>query len=450
MSLPRYERYKDSGVEWIGEIPEGWEVKRLKFLSSLISKGTTPSTIGREILPAGDVRFIKAENILNNSIVDEPSNFIDQATHQILNRSQLEAYDILFVIAGATIGKVAILPETVCPANTNQAVSFIRLDNKESVQFGWYWLQSDSISKVLWLDAVQSAQPNLSMENLGNFYVPLPALPEQTAIASFLDRKTAEIDQLIANKEKLIALYEEEKTVIINRAVTKGLDPQVKLKPSGVDWLGDISEHWEVKRLKYLTSILNDGTHGTFKRTASGYRLLSVRNIINDEFVFLDDDSRVSEEDFDIITKPFLVAEGDLQLAIVGATLGKVAIVPKLDEKFATQRSVATIRTKQELVHNKFLFYFLKSSSFQSFLWLNAGFSAQPGIYLGSLANCHIPTPDLTEQIAIVAHIETECSRLDAIIDKFKKQIDLFKEYRTTLISEVVTGKIDIRDEVAA
>jgi type I restriction enzyme S subunit len=416
-------------VEWIGEIPENWNVSSIGRYTNL-GRGRVISHLEIQ------------ENIGNFPVYSSQTE--NNGVMGFINTYDFEGEYVTWTTDGANAGTVSYRSGKFNCTNVCGTIQ-PRDDEQIVLRFLPYLLNLGTKFSVR-LDI----NPKLMNNMMAKIPLVLPSKTEQTAIASFLDRKTAEIDQLIANKEKLIALYEEEKTAIINRAVTRGLDPQVSTKPSGVDWLGDIPEHWEVKRLKYLTLILNDGTHGTFKRTTLGYRLLSVRNIKNDEFVFLDDDSRISEEDFDIITKPFLVKEGDLQLAIVGATLGKVAIVPELDEKFATQRSVATIRTKKELIHNKFLFYFLKSSSFQSFLWLNAGFSAQPGIYLGSLANCHVPTPNLTEQAAIVVYIETECSRLDTIIDKFKKQIELFKEYRTTMISEVVTGKIDVRDEVAA
>ena len=450
--IRRYESYKDSGVEWIGEIPEGWDVKKIKYLAlgkdTLFLDGDWIES--KDIVfDDSQIRYITTGNVGEGKYKEQGLTYITEETFKKLNCTEIFPDDLLISRLNPPIGRCCIVPELGNRIVTSVDNVVLRPDNIYQKSFLKYAMSNPRYYEYTSLIARGATMQRISRGLLGDVALPVtPEGEEQTAIALFLDRKTIEIDQLIANKEKLIALFEEEKTAIINRAVTRGLDSAVKTKPSGVDWLGDIPEYWDVKRLKYLTLILNDGTHGTFKRTTLGYRLLSVRNIIKDEFMFLDDDSRISEEDFDIITKPFLVAEGDLQLAIVGATLGKVAIVPKLDEKFATQRSVATIRPKQELVHNKFLFYFLKSASFQSFLWLNAGFSAQPGIYLGSLASCHIPTPGLTEQTTIVTHIETECSRLDTIIDKFKKQIELFKEYRTTLISEVVTGKIDVRGEV--
>ena len=170
---------KPSGVEWIGKIPVHWEVKRIKYLASLISKGTTPTTIGREILDEGEIRFIKVENIVDNQIELKPEYYIDEETNQALQRSQLKKNDLLFVIAGATIGKVSLVKPNHLPANTNQAVSFIRPHEKEFPEFIYYWLQSDSIQKIIWLKTVQSAQPNLSMEDLGNLYIPYPSIAEQ-------------------------------------------------------------------------------------------------------------------------------------------------------------------------------------------------------------------------------------------------------------------------------
>lgn len=211
---------KDSGIEWLGEIPEHWEVKKLKYLSKIISKGTTPSTIGKEITLSGDIRFIKAENISNNQVVSQPENYIDIDTNELLKRSELEECDILFVIAGATIGKVAILNSQYLPANTNQAISFIRLIDRKTTKFVWYVLQSSSVNKLIWLNAVQSAQPNLSMENLGNFDIPFPGLEEQRQIVQYIETETARIDVKTAKTEKLIDLLTEYRTALISEVVT--------------------------------------------------------------------------------------------------------------------------------------------------------------------------------------------------------------------------------------
>ncbi|MFR0001022.1 MAG: restriction endonuclease subunit S [Intestinibacter bartlettii] len=188
---------KDSGVEWIGEIPKDWEVKRIKQISNVISKGTTPSTIGREIADNGKIRFLKAENIYDGDICLTPQFFIDEETNKILKRSELKEHDVLFVIAGATIGKTAIVKKAHCPANTNQAISFIRLYNNINYKFVYFWLSSPKLQENMWLYAVQSAQPNLSMENLGNFHIVYPNKEEIDIITDYIEINTIKICEIM-------------------------------------------------------------------------------------------------------------------------------------------------------------------------------------------------------------------------------------------------------------
>jgi type I restriction enzyme S subunit len=211
---------KDSGVEWIGEIPEHWERKKIKHLSKVISKGTTPSTISRELIDEGNIKYLKSENIVNNRVVESPKFFIDSETNNLLKRSILIEGDILFVIAGASIGKVGILPKRFTPSNTNQAVCFIRLKWNESRKFCWYWLTSSFIEKQIWQEAVQSAQPNLSMEDLGNFYIPYPKLNEQLEIVNYLDTETKQINHLIKLEVDRIEKLKEYRQALISEAVT--------------------------------------------------------------------------------------------------------------------------------------------------------------------------------------------------------------------------------------
>ena len=216
-------KMKPSGVEWIGEIPAHWKVKRIKYLASLISKGTTPTTIGKEILGGGEIRFIKGENIVDNRIKLKPEYYIDEETNQILKRSQLKENDLLFVIAG-TIGKVSLVRSNHLPANTNQAIAFIRPHKKELSEFIYYWLQSDNIQKAVWLEVVQSAQPNLSMENLGNLYIPYPNIAEQRRIVDYITDKTQTIVQLLQPAYRQIELLKEYRQSLISEAVTGRID----------------------------------------------------------------------------------------------------------------------------------------------------------------------------------------------------------------------------------
>jgi type I restriction enzyme, S subunit len=213
-------KMKDSGVEWIGEVPEGWEVKRVKTCSSRISKGTTPSTEGRLILDDGKIRFIKAENIQDGLIANYPEHYIDEKTNEIIGRSKLQKNDILFVIAGATLGKVAIVSENHLPANTNQAVSFIRPLKDTNPIYLTIWLTCSFIKEIIWLQAVQSAQPNLSMEDLGNMPFLSPPQHEQISIVTHIEFQSTKIDKAIKLQEQQIEKLKELKSTLIDSAVT--------------------------------------------------------------------------------------------------------------------------------------------------------------------------------------------------------------------------------------
>jgi len=217
-------RLEPSGIDWLGDVPEHWEVPRIKQCANLISKGTTPSTEGREVLASGQVRFLKAENIAGGQIVDRPQYFVDNETHEVLRRSQLQKDDVLCVIAGATLGKIAVVHSEHLPANTNQAVAFIRPTTAVVPEYLATWLQSPRARELVWLNAVQSAQPNLSMGDLGNFLIPLPPEREQRSILQGLGVCLRPINTSLGVAAGQIDLFREYRTRLIADVVTGKLD----------------------------------------------------------------------------------------------------------------------------------------------------------------------------------------------------------------------------------
>jgi len=424
-----YGKYKDSGIEWLGGVPKDWSIKKIKHITSFISKGTTPSTVGKEIKAVGNIRFIKAENINDNLVCNKPKNYIDEETNKILQRSELKEKDILFVIAGATIGKVAIVPKNFLPANTNQAVSFIRLLPDENEKFCWYWLQSFRIQEILWINTVQSAQPNLSMENLGNFYITYPEKKEQQKIAAYLDHKTTLIDTLIEKKKRLIDLLKEERTAVINQAVTKGLDPNVQFKDSGIEWLGEIPAHWEVKKFKYFFTLITEKIIGTSDKK------IALENIESWTGKLIETDTQFEGEGIAFKNEDILFGKLRPYLAKVlypkfrGSAVGDIYV-------FRPQVSI----------DSEFSFYRILTRSFIN-LVNGATYGAKmPRASWDFIGNLLIAFPSLNEQVKIAKSIRTETTRIDTLITKTQNQIELLQEYRTALISEVVTGKIDVRD----
>jgi len=215
---------RDSGVEWLGEVPAHWEVYRVKHLSFLISKGTTPSTIGGDFVDEG-IRFLKAENIGKSLAVQStPSFYITEKVDEQISRSRLKEHDVLVIIAGATTGLSSIVSRDVLPANTNQAVSFIRPLKQEFSILILRWLSTEFAQRIIWMGAVQAAQPNLSMEDLGNIPIVVPPIDELNKIMSIIDSRLMIFDHLILKAESAIELMQERRTALISAAVTGKID----------------------------------------------------------------------------------------------------------------------------------------------------------------------------------------------------------------------------------
>jgi type I restriction enzyme S subunit len=211
---------KDSGIEWIGEIPKHWKLSRIKYLALIISKGTTPSTIGEDLVETGDVRFLKSENIVDGNVTKYPEFFITNETDEVIKRSRLKPNDVLVVIAGAMVGKTAILDSSIGPANTNQAVSFIRLLDSSKSTLIYRWMSSEYVKRTVQTNSVVSAQPNLSMESLGNFYIPVPPVDEWNEIHEFLSEKNNKIELLENLELKKILYLKEYRQSLISSVVT--------------------------------------------------------------------------------------------------------------------------------------------------------------------------------------------------------------------------------------
>jgi type I restriction enzyme S subunit len=416
--LQKYEKYKDSGVEWIGEIPEGWEVKRLKYVGeALIGITYSPSEVTTE--NCGTL-VLRSSNVQNGELAFDDCVYVDK---KIQEKDYTKEGDILICARNGSahlVGKCAYVDR----ANAGHTFgAFMSIVRSQCGRYLYHFFSSEIFKSQTGLFSTSTIN-QLTSDTLNNLRIAFPNVIDQASITSFLDRKTAEIDQLIANKEKLVALYEEEKTAIINRAVTRGLDSAVKTKPSGVDWLGDIPKHWEVKRLKYVLKVNSgDGIKSDDIKPYGLYPVYGGNGIVGYTDVFN------SENDVIIIGR-------------VGAKCGNVRLVG--GKKYISDNALVA-----NLINS---YNFKYVSILMESLDLNkmANQNAQPLITGTMVKEKHCVFPPLTEQTAIVTHIETECARLDTIIDKFKKQIELFKEYRTTLISDVVTGKIDVRGEVQA
>ncbi|MCI5114979.1 MAG: restriction endonuclease subunit S [Candidatus Electrothrix sp. AW1] len=424
-----YPKYKDSGVEWIGEVPEEWEVKKLKFFSKVIM-GQSPNSADCNQNGTG-MPFLQGNA--------EFSHKYPNAKNWCADPPKLTKKDDVLISVRAPIGALNIADQVY---GIGRGLSAVRASNPIYL----FYMLSTAKEKLLSL-GTGSTFTAISSEQLGNMLLPEASSEEQTAIATFLDRKTAEIDKLIANKERLIKLYEEKKQAVINQAVTKGLDPDAEMRESGVEWLGEIPEHWEVLQLDYLIRVkARLGWKGlkASEYVPEGYGFLSTPNIKGAEIDY--ETINFISEDRYLESPEIMLQYNDVLLAKDGSTLGIVNIVKKLPFACTVNSSIAVLRVvRKEKILPDFLKYFMSCEAMQQVIERVKGGMGVPHLFQGDINKFKLLSPTIMEQTAIVHHIETQCSRIDAIINKLKKQINLFKEYRTALISEAVTGKIQIK-----
>ena len=442
--MERYEKYKDSGIEWVGEIPEHWKIVPIKRLvgeeNSLFLDGDWIES--KDIVFDTDgIRYITTGNIGEGIYKEQGLGYITQDTFDKLNCTEVLPFDLVISRLNPPIGRCCIIPDLGKKIVTSVDNVILRPNKNFNKSFLKYVMSNEKYFEYTSLIARGATMQRISRSLLGDINIPVSFdFDEQTNIATYLDRKTAEIDRIIANKQKLIALYEEEKQAIINQTVTKGVKTHgVRLKDSGVEWLGEIPEHWEVKKLKLISHKIGDGIHTT-PNYLSGTEMYFINgvNLNNGSITITDNTMSIPVEEYE--KYKIELSKGTLLISLNG-TIGKLAIYN--EEKVVFGKSAAFIELK-DTIFNLYVFYLFKTQYIDNYFEDSFSGTTIKNLSLYTLRNTPIPILSFKEQQSIVAHIEIECARLDAIIEKFNKQIDLLKEYRTTLISEVVTGKMKV------
>lgn len=441
---------KDSGISWIGKIPKHWRITRIKYLSTKISKGTTPTTIGQDFTDSG-IRFIKAENIANGQVSETPPVFIDEKTHHLLRRSALNENDVLVVIAGATTGKAAHLNKNQLPANTNQAVAFVRAKDEASKSHILYSLFSRSIQEQISLSQVQSAQPNLSLEDLGNLVVTEPLPEEQKSIAQYLDRKTAAIDALIAKKQRLIELLEEKQSALIDYTITHGI-PKTQVENSNVfeafksdPWLFTLPNGWVREKLKYnsyLKGRLGWQNLRSEEYVDEGPYLVTSEHFRNNE-IHWDSCYHVTEERYRMAPEIWLKPD-DVLMMKDGAAMGKLAYVWNLPGLACLNSHLLLFRPLKNRYLPRFLFYVLSSSVFRAYMINERTGTTFFGISQASISSFPLSFPAIKDQQQIVQFLDEQNNLINTSKNKILEQIKLIQEYRQSVITAAVTGKLDV------
>jgi len=436
----QYGEYKDSGVEWLGEIPREWIPIRLKhlLLESLVYGANEAAEDDNPKNP----RYIRITDMNSDGSLD--SDTFRSLPMHVAENYLLKDGDILLARSGATVGKsfyyksdfgICCFAGYLIRARPNKT--------KLSGKFAYWFFQSDSYWKYVAGSQIKATIQNVSAEKYGDLYLSLPKkIEEQTQISNFLDHETAKIDSLIEKQKQLIQLLKEKRQAVISHAVTKGLNPNVSMKDSGVEWLGDVPEYWKVSKFGYISQVVRGGS----PRPAGDPTLfngdyspwVTVAEITKDDELHL-----TSTETF--LTKKGseqcrIFQTGTLLLSNSGATLG----VPKILCIDANANDGVVGFEKLE-IDIEFAYFYLSILTNDLRERVKQG-SGQPNLNTDIVKNISIAIPPEMEVKAIIIEIKKQIDKFSDLMKKAESAIQLMQERRTALISAAVTGKIDVRN----
>lgn len=434
MSFPKYPRYKASGVEWLGEVPEHWEVLPLQRCVEVAEGQVDPKSSAFSEMPLIAPNHIEAAT---GRLLE-----LESATEQeaISGKYLCKAGDVVYSKIRPALRKVCIAPaDALCSADMYP----LRAHSGVLNQYLYWYLLSEQFSALAVLESQRVAMPKINRESLKAVVIPRPPHVEQEGIVDFLADEAAKIDALIFEQQRLIELLKEKRQAVISHAVTRGLDPDAPMKPSGVEWLGDVPAHWEVLPLKRLWNV-TDCKHVTAEFVEYGYPLASIREV-QGQYVNLDCAKRTTPHFYELLIeggrKP---RAGDLIFSR-NATVGEVAQVTASHPPFAMGQDVCLLRPSALSSSSNFMQAVLKSDLVAAQLACLMIGSTFKRVNVEEIRNLMIPFPPDNEQQVIATYVKDEAARFDDLVTDAVRAITLLQERRTALISAAVTGKIDVR-----
>lgn len=439
-----YPAYRPSNVPWLGDIPAHWEVRRLKYV--VIEPLQYGANEVAEIIDPELPRFIRITDINSDGSLRDDS--FRSLPEEIAKPFLLKYGDILFARSGATVGKSFMYRESwgracyagyLIRARISRAIAFPEFVSYFATSSAyWNWISSNFI---------QATIQNVSGEKYANLVLPLPPLEQQKAIISFLDRETARLDTLIAKKEQLIERLQEKRTALISRAVTKGLDANARMKDSGVEWVGEIPEGWEVKRIRDIAESLQTGPFGSQlhsdEYSPGGIPVINPAHL-RDGKILPDANVAVDGATFARLSQHEL-REGDIVFARRGE-MGRCALVTKKESGWLCGSGSMRVRPKHNEIHPQFFNRVLSTNGISDWLLLESVGTTMDNLNRKIVGGVPLPRPPIDEQRAIAAYLDEQTARLDALVAKIQDGIERLREYRGALIAAAVTGKVDVRD----
>lgn len=453
MSLPRYPKYKDSGVSSLGELPDHWKVVRLGDLTTRIGSGKTPLG-GADTYTDSGVLFLRSQNVYDEGIALDDVAFIAPEVDDALRASRVRGGDILMNITGASIGRTCAVPKDLAPANTNQHVCVIRLSDPAQLSFVSLALKSPSTKGQIESAQTGAAREGLNYTQVARLKVPMPPPEDRTSIAAFLDRETSKIDSLIAEQQRLVELLKEKRQAVISHAVTKGLNPDAPMKASGVEWLGDVPANWKLVRLKDAIGRIEQGWSPQCESQPAGddsWGVLKVGCVNGDRFDDTEQKGLPNE-----LTPPvkYEVCPGDI-LVSRGNTrelVGMASFIGQIRGRLLLSDLLYRFKAEPTMADGRFLVLALRSAIGRYQLERDAiGTSASmKKVSQGVLREIIACLPPVAEQQVIASWTSEAGSEIDDLVTSARRAISLLTERRAALITAAVTGQIDVQKHETA
>ncbi len=446
-----YVQYKDSGVEWIGEIPEGWDLKKIKHVTE--DKGLVRGPFGGSLKVDSFVESGYKVYEQKNAIYKSKhlgSSYISQSKYHELIRFSIKPHDFIMSCSG-TIGKSHLIRGDYEEGIINQALLIIRLDTSRGIYHSFMSILMDSwgFQKQIIDNSQGGAMKNLvGIDIFKNIKISLPPLPEQQHIVTYLDQKTTQIDGLIDKKTRKIELLKEYRTSLINQVVTKGLDPNVEMKDSGVEWIGEIPVGWKTLNFHYYIKLRHGYQFRDFDFTESGIRIVKITQLHRDGYLDISNCSFIDSTRLDSFTD-IVIKDNDILMCLTGGTIGKIIRVGQVKEPLLQNYRVGHFSSNNSnKITHEYVYWIMNSSVVRSQIFYHIRETGQPNIGMEDFSKMKICLPPWKEQSMISDYLDQKTQEIDQSIETEEKKIEHLKEYRQSLISNVVTGKIDVRDTV--
>ncbi|KJK07818.1 restriction endonuclease subunit S [Pseudomonas tussilaginis] len=437
MTFPAYPGYRDSGVEWLGAVPSYWESWKISHAFGELGSGTTPPTSEAEWYEDGTVPWVTTGE-LREGVIWETKKLLSSTVLSAFSALRLHpAGSLAIAMYGATIGRLGILG---VDATTNQACCLLTRPKHLHVKFTFYWLLVFKQS-IIDLYASGGGQPNINQEIIANLKVPAPGIPEQTQIARFLDHETARIGALIEEQQRLIELLKEKRQAVISQVVTKGLDPTVPMKDSGVEWLGEVPAHWERKRLKNISPFITVGIVVNPSDYVAEEGLPFIYGgEVKEGLIEVDKARKISLQD-SLRNRKTMLEAGDIVTMRVGYP-GLTAVVPPECEG---GNCASVMLVKRGGFDSRWLCAVMNSRLVRQQVEVVQYGAAQKQFNIADAIEFWMFKPPLNEQATIAEFVEEQSSIFDDLTAESENSMVLLQERRSALISAAVTGKIDVR-----